>query len=156
MYRSLMIIGTVAISSLLLSSDANALKGGSCKPNQTTSTLKLSRDGHFRAHAIINKVCVPFLVDTGASVILMSYQDAKQAGIDVKRLKFKTPIITASGRGRVARLDIPTIRIGDVVVKNAKAAVAKRGTLPANLLGMSFIGHIREAVIRRDKMLLRK
>ena len=112
-------------------------------------------DGHFRTHAAINGNPVEVLVDTGASLVLLTYEDAVIAGIDIDALQFSTPILTANGRGYVATTMLPEVSVGGVTAKNIKGAIAQPGQLHASLLGMSFLGAIEEAVIRKDRLILR-
>ena len=112
-------------------------------------------DGHFRAAAEINGRSIDMLVDTGASLVLLTYRDALLAGVDAGSLDFDVPILTANGRSHVASLTLDQVNIGGVSVKNVKAAVAQRDQLHASLLGMSFLGEIEEAVIRKDRLILK-
>lgn len=112
-------------------------------------------DGHFRAGAQVNDSTIDMLVDTGASVVLLRYADAQSAGIDMSSLQFNVPILTANGKSHVASITLPEVNIGGVAVKNVEAAVAEPGMLHASLLGMSFLGEIEEAVIRKDRLILR-
>lgn len=121
----------------------------------SSSSLPRQADGHFRAVANIDGKTVPFLVDTGASIVLLTYEHAQAAGLDMDNLTFDLPILTANGRGHVASVTLPQIRVGDVVVNNVRAAVASEGQLHASLLGMSFLGEINEAIIRKNEMILR-
>jgi len=73
----------------------------------------------------------------------------------MNNLTFDLPILTANGRGYVASVTLPQVRVGDVVVNNVRAAVASEGQLHASLLGMSFLGEIDEAIIRKNEMILR-
>jgi len=112
-------------------------------------------DGHFRAAANVNGHTIDMLVDTGASLVLLTYEDALMAGVDTGALDFNVPILTANGRSHVATLNLNKINIGGVFVENIEAAVAEHGQLHASLLGMSFIGAIEEAVIRKDRLILK-
>ena len=112
-------------------------------------------DGHFRANANVQGTSIDMLVDTGASVVLLRHIDAARAGIDMASLTFDVPILTANGQSHVASIILPEINIGGVMVKNVEAAVAEPGQLHASLLGMSFLGEIEEAVIRKDRLILR-
>ncbi len=112
-------------------------------------------DGHFRAAANINGNTIDMLVDTGASLVLLTYEDALMAGVDAGALDFDVPILTANGRSHVATMQLSNINIGGVVVQNVEAAVAQPGQLHASLLGMSFLGAIEEAIIRKDRLILR-
>jgi len=120
-----------------------------------SSDVMLGWDGHFRADATLNGRVVKMLVDTGASLVLLTDHDARAAGIAVDSLDFDLPILTANGRGHVASITLPVLSVGDVVVRRVRAAVAAPGQLHASLLGMSFLGEIDEAVIRRDRLILR-
>ncbi len=123
----------------------------------TTLVTALPRrwDGHFRADAMVNGNSVNMLVDTGASVVLLRHEDAVVLGLDIDALKFDVPILTANGKSHVASITLPLIDIGGVVVQNVDAAVAEPGQLHASLLGMSYLGEIEEAVIRKDRLILR-
>lgn len=120
-----------------------------------TSDVPRESDGHFRAATIINGHAVEMLVDTGASVVLLTYKDALLAGIDIGALNFNVPVLTANGRSHVATFTVDEIAVGSVIVKNIRGAVAEKGQLHASLLGMSFLGAIEEAVIRKDRLILR-
>ncbi len=112
-------------------------------------------DGHFRAAANVNGRTIDMLVDTGASLVLLTYEDALLAGVDTGALNFNVPILTANGRSHVATLELAKIDIDGVIVEGVEAAVAERGQLHASLLGMSFLGAIEEAVIRKDRLILK-
>ena len=111
-------------------------------------------DGHFRASADVNGNPVDMLVDTGASVVLLTYEDAVAAGIAVDTLDFDVPILTANGRGYVASITLDEVSISGVSAKNIRGAIAQPGQLHASLLGMSFLGAIEEAAIRKDRLIL--
>ncbi|MFT6774643.1 MAG: aspartyl protease family protein, partial [Paracoccaceae bacterium] len=70
----------------------------------TPRTVQLQRtsDGHFRAMVESNGVAAPFLVDTGASLVLIRWEDAGPLGIDIASLRFITPVATANGQSMVA------------------------------------------------------
>ena len=120
-----------------------------------TADVKRHWDGHFRAAASVNGSSIDMLVDTGASLVLLTYTDAIKAGVDMDTLEFDVPILTANGRSHVATLTLDEINIGGVIVESVEAAVAENGQLHASLLGMSFIGEIEEAVIRKDRLILK-
>jgi aspartyl protease family protein len=103
--------------------------------------------GHYLVSGMINGVAsVRFLVDTGASLVAISADDAKRAGIDYLSGQ-RALTQTASGVTTVYRVKLDTIKIGDVVLYNVDAAVHAGGRLPIALLGMSFLNRMD---IRRD------
>ena len=120
------------------------------------ATLNRAWDGHFRTIARIDNGDIGVLVDTGASLILLRYDDALRAGVDPALLDFDIPLTTASGRSYVASFQFSQVRIGGVVVRNVEGAVAMPGELHTSLLGMTFLEQLSETVIRKDAMILRQ
>ncbi len=120
------------------------------------ATLNRAWDGQFRTIARIDGGDVGVLVDTGASLILLRYDDAMRTGVDPALLDFNVPLTTASGRSYVAYFQFSQVRIGGVVVRNVEGAVAMPGELHSSLLGMSFLEQLTETVIRKDAMILRQ
>jgi len=131
--------------------EAGAASGGNAPRRRTldddlfrrTVTLDRGRDGHFRANAEINGRAVDVLVDTGATLVAMSYEDAASAGISVGAGDFRYVSNTANGQARFARVTLDQVRIGSVIVRNVDAAVSEPGRLGVTLLGMSFLGQLR-------------
>lgn len=117
--------------------------------------LKKAWDGHFRAVTMINGEKVGMLVDTGASLVLLSYEEAQVIGLDPETLSFSTPIITANGKAHVATVTLDSVQVGDIGLFGVRAAVAEEGKLHSSLLGMSFLSRIQETAFRRDTLVLR-
>ncbi|MFT7026487.1 MAG: aspartyl protease family protein [Paracoccaceae bacterium] len=123
----------------------------------TPRTVQLQRtsDGHFRAMVESNGVAAPFLVDTGASLVLIRWEDAGPLGIDIASLRFITPVATANGQSMVAPVRLLEVKIGDLTVSDVRAAVAPPGALKGGLLGMSFLNRLDEITIRGDRITLK-
>jgi aspartyl protease family protein len=103
--------------------------------------------GHFLTSGVINNAAtVRFLVDTGATVVSISADDAKRAGIDYLSGQ-RAFTQTASGIAPVYRVKLDTVKIGDVMLYNVDAAVHVSGKLPIGLLGMSFLNRVE---MKRD------
>lgn len=100
-------------------------------------------DGHYHAEAYVNGRPIKTLVDTGASLVALSYEDARAAGISVSDADFRFFSQTANGRARYAAVTLDNVRIGDVVLNNVQASVSEPGRLNVTLLGMSFLGRVR-------------
>ena len=116
--------------------------------------LKAGANGHFHTEAEINGRPVEVLVDTGASMVALTYEDAESAGIYVKRSDFTGSVSTANGVSRVAPVMIERISIGDITVRNVKAAVVERGKLQTTLLGMTFLGQLERFEMRSGVLVL--
>jgi len=103
--------------------------------------------GHFLVSGMLNSVAsVRFLVDTGASLVSISADDARRAGINYLAGQ-RALTQTASGVTQVYRVKLDTLKIGDIVLHNVDAAVHTSGQLPIGLLGMSFLNRME---MRRD------
>jgi aspartyl protease family protein len=98
--------------------------------------------GHFVVTGMINNsATIQFLVDTGASVISISADDARRAGIKYQEGQ-RALTQTASGLTPVYRVKLDTVKIGEIVLHNVDAAVHVSGQLPIGLLGMSFLNRM--------------
>jgi aspartyl protease family protein len=107
-----------------------------------TVVLGANNYGHFQAVAEINGQQVEFMADTGATYVALSYETAQRLGLAPQNLRFTGRSTTANGVARVASIEIESIRIGEITVKNVQAVVAEPGRMTQNLLGMSFMGKL--------------
>ncbi|HEY6656787.1 MAG TPA: TIGR02281 family clan AA aspartic protease [Methyloceanibacter sp.] len=112
-------------------------------------------DGHFTAKAEVNGISIPMIVDTGASTIVLRPEDAKKAGIDVSKLSFTVPVLTANGRTVAARVRLNSVAIGPLQREDVDALVAEPKALTESLLGMSFLGRLRSYEFSGDFLTLR-
>lgn len=121
-----------------------------------TVTLPAGDYGHFRAEADINGRDIDVMVDTGASLVALTYEDARRAGIVVKPSDFTHTAQTANGIARVAPVTIPRISIGDITVRNVAGVVSERGASERTLLGMSFLGRLSRVEMRGGTLVLQE
>jgi len=117
-------------------------------------TLIRNRNGQFSARGSVQGAPVVFLVDTGASDIVLSNADALRAGIDTATLAYNIPVSTANGMTTSARQTIDNLSIGPIVHERISVMIARRGDLESSLLGMNFINRLRSFEIRGDRMIL--
>ena len=116
--------------------------------------LRAGQNGHFSTSASVNGRAVDVMVDTGASIVALTWQDAQRAGIFVRPSDFTGRVNTANGVARVAPVMIDSISIGDITVRDVKAVVTEDGLLTTTLLGMSFLGKLSRAEMRRGSLVL--
>lgn len=116
--------------------------------------LKAGPYGHYKTVARVNGREVDVLVDTGASFVALTHEDAERAGIYVNSSDYTHRTRTANGETRVAMVDIGRMSIGDIEVRNVRATVHERGSLHVTLLGMSFLSKLRRAEMRRGELVL--
>ena len=105
--------------------------------------LKANAGGHFVTRASINGNDITELVDTGATAVALSFEDARDAGLRPGHLDFNVPVATANGVARAARVMIDRIAVGSVEVDNVDGLVLPEGALRGTLLGMSFLSRLR-------------
>jgi aspartyl protease family protein len=135
--------------------------GGNLFPSQPrivspgTVALRAGTGRHFRALAEVNGQRVQFLVDTGASDVALTRDDARRVGIDPDRLAYDAPYRTANGTSFGARVRIDRIKVGDIVVDDVAGSVAG-GELGQSLLGMSFLRRLSGFEVRGEEMILRQ
>ncbi len=107
-------------------------------PARGRIVLTADARGHYFANGAINGNAVRFLVDTGATTVVLSRAEAKRLGLDY----LKAPHAysqTANGVVAAYRVKLDTVQLGDIVLYNVDAIVSEGEGLPLALLGMSFL-----------------
>jgi aspartyl protease family protein len=112
-------------------------------------------NGHFVARTNVNGKTIEMLIDTGASTVVLRTEDARRAGIDVKRLNYSVPVQTANGQSYAAPVRLSNVSIGPVTLKRVDALIAKPGSLQTSLLGMSFLSRLRSYEFSGNYLTLR-
>jgi aspartyl protease family protein len=120
-------------------------------------TVEVARafNGDFNVTAQINGARVAMVLDTGASSVVLTREDAKAAGLPLEVLTYTADIDTANGRTRAAPVRLDRIAIGGLVETSVDALVAQPGQLKRSLLGMSFLNRLQSWEVRGDRLLLR-
>lgn len=122
---------------------------------QGEAELRRAWDGHYRAEAEVNGVRMQLMIDTGASMVLLPYEEVRALGIDPGELDFSLPVTTANGTSTVAPVRLSSIKIGPIAAFDVQAAVAHPGRLKIGLLGMSFLDKLSETSFRGNTLILR-
>ena len=115
--------------------------------------LRRGPDGHFRALARVNGVPVEFLVDTGASDVVLTREDAARVGFDPDALIYSRTARTANGVVSSAPVVLESLELGAFKDRNVPAAV-NGGELFRSLLGMSYLEKFRRMTVEGDRMVL--
>jgi aspartyl protease family protein len=105
--------------------------------------LKADARGQFVTPAFINGVETRALIDTGATSVALSSDEARRLGIGYAGLA-RVQIATAGGPKTAYRVSLATVRVGAVTLHNVDAVVMEGGReqLPITLLGMSFLNGV--------------
>ncbi len=110
-------------------------------------------DGHFYLTADLNGKAVHFVVDTGASDVVLTLADAKRVGIDPAGLTFTGSASTANGMVRTAPARVDTLRLGPITDRNVPVYV-NGGEMDESLLGMSYLRQFSKIEIANDRLVL--
>lgn len=114
-----------------------------------------SRDGHYYLTLEANGTPIEFVVDTGATDIVLSQEDAARIGVDLDRLVYSGMAYTANGTVRSARVRIDTLNLGGIEDRNATAWV-NEGELFGSLLGMAYLQRYDRISIENQRLVLER
>ncbi|MGA2895389.1 MAG: TIGR02281 family clan AA aspartic protease [Xanthobacteraceae bacterium] len=114
-----------------------------------------TRDGDFAITAQINGAHIPVVLDTGASSVVLTHDDAKAAGLPLDLLNYTVSIDTANGRTRAAPVTLDRLAIGGLEERSVEALVVQPGQLRTSLLGMSFLNRLQSWQVNGDRLILK-
>ena len=121
--------------------------------------LPRARDGHFHLDAEVtgpdggSPQRIRFIVDTGATELVLSRADAERLGYDIDDLAFLGSARTANGIVRTAMVQLDNIRVGERQDRNVRALV-NEGELEVSLLGMGYLDRFARIEMTRDLLRL--
>lgn len=110
-------------------------------------------DGHYYLTLLVNKTPVRFVVDTGATDVVLTPKDAARAGLDPDTLTYLTQARTANGVVSTARVRLDEIRLGPIVDTRVRAFV-NGGVMDDSLLGMAYLNRFERIEFVQDRMIL--
>lgn len=122
---------------------------------ENAMAFRAGAHGHFEVEARVGGVPVLFLVDTGASEVVLSPADARRLGYDPERLSYTRLYRTANGVVRGAPIRLAAIEIGAIRVADVAASV-NEAPMGRSLLGMTFLGRLSGYEVRGDTLTLRQ
>lgn len=112
-------------------------------------------DGQFHLTLRLNGEPVEFLVDTGATDIVLSLEDAERVGLDPDNLAFLGSARTANGTVSTAFATVDEIALGSMQFDRVRVAV-NGGDMRGSLLGMSFLSRFDRLQIEGDMLRLER
>ena len=115
--------------------------------------IRAGDHGHFVAELQVNGQPIRFLIDTGASDVVLSPHDAERLGFDVQSLDFNRVYRTANGTVTGAPVRLDEVRLGTIVLRDVRASV-NGAAMNRSLLGMSFLGRLGGYQVTGDRMTL--
>lgn len=123
--------------------------------NDQVISFPVSRGGHFLVDATVDGVPVRFLVDTGASDVVLSPADAQRIGFDPSSMAFTQIYETANGTVSGAPVRLGYIELGPIRVEDVRASV-NGADMDRSLLGMSFLKRLSGYDVTNDTLTLRR
>ena len=125
------------------------------RPTFTETSVEVPKgpDNHFRLTLKINGVDVDFLIDTGASQVVLTQEDAARVGLDPDALAYLGTAQTANGEVATASVRLDRVELGDIYDSRVRASV-NAGEMGSSLLGMSYLSRFESIEIRRDLLIL--
>jgi aspartyl protease family protein len=116
--------------------------------------LEADRLGHFQVEARIDGRHVDFIIDTGASLVVLRESDAARVGIRPRPRDYTATAVTANGKIKAARASIDRIELGGITVFDVPAMVLPDEALAKNLLGVSFLSRLRRYEYANGRIVL--
>ena len=111
--------------------------------------------GHFVVHPTLDGKRVRMLVDTGASFVALSHEDARLAGISVSPRDYTRRVATANGIVAAASVRLAEVKVGDIAVRGVEALVLPPGKLGTSFLGMSFLKRLGGFEVAQGRLILK-
>lgn len=121
----------------------------------TRIEIPMGRDGHFHIEAEVNGTPVHFMVDTGASQLVLSPRDARRAGFDTGALAYTQRAMTANGPVDSAPVRIDRLAIGPITDRGVAAQV-NGAEMGVSLMGMSYLSGFARVSIESGRMVLER
>jgi aspartyl protease family protein len=136
-------VTAVAVRRLDDGGQAQAATLEAVQPRASGTAAQVVRgpDGHYWAQARIDGRAVEVLVDTGATVVALTREDALRLGVDPEPDAFTRQVRTASGVARAAPVRLASVSVAGTRVEAVEALVVEEG-LSYSLLGMSYLGRL--------------
>lgn len=119
-------------------------------------TLLAGEGGHYRTSIVVNGRSMQAVVDTGASMVALTYEDARALGLANSSDRFDLGVQTANGVVGFKPVRLNSVRVGGIVLHDVRGTVAPQGALGTNLLGMSFLGRLRSVQSSGGRLVLEK
>ncbi len=134
----LIFLGAIAAFGLWSDIRRQVVPGEALVASDGQIAIDRARDGHYHLTAEVNGAPIRFIVDTGASDIVLTRADALRAGLDPEALIYTGTARTANGTVRTAPVRLETVRLGPFTDAGVRAVV-NEGEMPRSLLGMRYL-----------------
>jgi aspartyl protease family protein len=134
---------------------AGLMPGHPVEVTPGTVIVTAGEDRHFWLDATVDGASLHFLVDTGATNVVLNRQDARRIGLAVDSLSFTQRTETANGIGFGAPIRLREIRVGPIVVRDVRALVNK-APMSSSLLGIEFLERLSGYSVKDGTLTLQR
>jgi aspartyl protease family protein len=116
--------------------------------------VEAGRNGHFAVQSRVNGVFTDFMIDTGASVVVLRETDAANAGLRPAPADYTAVVSTANGKVKAAPVKVDRIEVGGITVYDVQAMVLPDDILGSNLLGMAFLSRLKRYEVAGRRLVM--
>lgn len=146
-------VGVVASAGLWDDFQSRVVPRQAVFANEGRIEVPVNRDGHFYLTLDVDDVPIRFVIDTGATDVVLSRDDAERLGYDMSTLGFQGAARTANGRVRTARVELENVGVGDLRDTTLPAWV-NEGEMDTSLLGMAYLKRFEKVEISKKMLVL--
>lgn len=150
---ALIFLGVIAVAGLWGDIRRSVLPAQAVVTDSGQIMLPRGPDGHFHLTVAVNGVAIGFIVDTGATDLVLNRADAVRAGFAEADLAFVGRARTANGEVRTAPVVIDRLEVGGIVDLGVRASV-NEGDMAGSLLGMSYLSRYSRIEIAGNQLVL--
>jgi aspartyl protease family protein len=111
--------------------------------------------GHYTVHPSVGGARLRMLVDTGASFVALTHEDALKAGLRPSSRDPLRRLSTANGMVEARSVRLPEMSVGEIVVRDVEAVVMPPGSMGVSLLGMAFLRRLKGFEVSSGRLTLR-
>ncbi|MCR8550236.1 TIGR02281 family clan AA aspartic protease [Salipiger sp. P9] len=151
----LIFLGAVAAAGLWGDIRQTMMPAQAVFADQGRVELPRAPDGHYYVSLDINGVPTRFVVDTGATGMVLTQKDAERAGLDPEALMFHGEATTANGTVQTAPVRLDEVALGPFTDRGVRAYV-NGGEMKTSLLGMSYLQRFHRLEISGGKLVLER
>jgi aspartyl protease family protein len=123
-------------------------------PYRSSVVIPADVRGHFVVDARVDGRRMDFMLDTGASMVVLRSRDAAALGIHPIPRDLTVEVRTANGTTRAAPVQLGMVEVSGINLRNVAALVSPDDALSVNLLGLSFLSRLRRFEFSNGRMVL--
>lgn len=115
--------------------------------------INIANDGHFYIDVLVNQTPIRFMIDTGASDIVLSVRDTRKSGVNLNNLSMVRQYQTANGMISGAITTVDKMEVSGLVLSDVTVSI-NDSNMGTSLLGMSFLNRFKKYEFYQDRLVL--